>query len=193
MAPRIQLVGDAAARSFEILRRAIIQYAKEWWPATDGFPHNRRLAMKPSELVSAFGTLRGKVDHAQRWEPQLRGPLAIMLLWLGKLGWTTVTASTFRDDAGDDINIVFGSPRLLQRVVLESARRHFFNTAVSKTIANNDWAGDSLTSIQRDGVWLEPIQKLVNSKKRSDKQKFFARAVHAGGVITDDVLNRWGY
>ena len=149
--------------------------------------------MKPSELVSAFETLRWKVDHTQRWESQLSGPLAIMLVWLGKLAWTTVTASTFRDDKGGDINIVYGSTRLLHRPVLESARRHFFNTAVSKTIANNDWAGDSLTSIQRDGVWLEPIQKLVNSKKRSDKQKFFARAVHAGGVITDDVLNRWGY
>ena len=72
-----------------------------------------------------------------------------MIRWLVYLGWDICNATTFRDDVGEDVRILYGSPALAKCVFVAS----FFRRLRKRAVAVEQWH--------------EPLERALASSKTS--------------------------
>ena len=168
--------------------KGLVQYCMEWWKSTYRVPG----ALTPPELVSAFESARTKVTADGRWAQECTGPLTVMIKWVLYAGWALESATRFKDQHGKSVQILYGAPQLVGKKLVDALRDKFLMSTVTESLDRCQYEG-SAAEIREHGLWLEPMQTLVRSKRKGAVPKYFAKAVWAGAVSTNEALHRWGY
>ena len=155
----------------------------------------RRRALSPKELAAAFAGAQEISGTARRWKDGAHHPVALAIFAAQKAGWTFLNAVTLRDPSGQERSLVHGSPAALRQLLLQDLTSSNASRDACAVAQRLEAPRATIEDLQRRGVWLLPVQKLIRSRASGGLTRSEAtRLVQAvtGQLWTGAVLARRG-
>ena len=173
---KLVLYGDPVA---PLAVAASSRYAQEVWNA-GADRHGRGMSLP--ELGQVWRAVQPLMPEL-RW-PFARGPMAICMLELKRVGWSMKDPYTFVDEHGLEYSLIERSPRLVMQD---------FQAAHHRMLARQVASKSGYQGLEGLRVAPEVMQKVLRSKRLSPLEKGSLRCWLAGGLWTQQRLIQAGY
>ena len=179
----------------QVLVAPLVRYVKEWWLQASEKASLRRVALRPEELLEGFRQAQCRLAKSTNWTKISYDPIALALLAASKVGWTWKNAIEFIDHDGQPRNIALASPAAVRQLYHEAWEKRATCGALLR-LRKDLVPATELRALETDGIWLEPVRKVLFQKGReaiSCKAKACLRAAFTGKDWTGAALARRGY
>ena len=179
-----------------IMIQPALRYAREWWLTSHPVSKGDVDVLTPCELQAAY------TCEAERFSSGVRvtsgairtRPIIAALLAFTRAGWHSISPNRWTDLNGDVVSLVDCSEAALRNFLLRDLLTLSWNDCVrEKAVADGMPVPDVKYGTR---AWLLPAKRLVCSRARgalpwTAKRKLLRMI--AGGLVTGQKLNKWGY